>query len=165
MISNRLTQTGITELGTQLDASLDEFPGVSRFTIWHVMGLLAALVLVVGPLDFLLVHKVLRRPELTWVTFPLIALAAAGCTLYWTSEAKGKQVLVNQLDVLDVDAGSGLVRNHSYSLIYSPDNRRYNVTAESDSARLRENAAGGAAPEKTDVSQGSTEPAAPRIGW
>jgi hypothetical protein len=166
MISNRLTQTGITELGTQLDASLDEFPGVSRFTIWHVMGLLAALVLVVGPLDFLLVHKVLRRPELTWVTFPLIALVAAGCTLYWSSDAKGKQVLLNQLDVLDVDAGSGLVRDHSYSLIYSPDNRRYNVTAESDSARLRENPAGGAAPAKTDVSQSaSTEPAAPRIGW
>jgi hypothetical protein len=165
IISNRLTQTGITELGTQLDASLDEFPGVSRFTIWHVMGLLAALVLVVGPLDFLLVHKVLRRPELTWVTFPLIALVAAGCTLYWSSEAKGKQVLLNQLDVLDVDADSGLVRDHSYSLIYSPDNRRYNVTAESDSARLRENPAGGAAPTKGDVSQGSTEPAAPRIGW
>jgi len=166
IISNRLTQTGITELGTQLDASLDEFPEVSRFTIWHVMGLLAALVLVVGPLDFLFVHKVLRRPELTWVTFPLIALAAAGCTLYWTSEAKGRQVLVNQLDVLDVDAGSGLVRNHSYSLIYSPENRRYNVTAESDSARLRENPALGTTPTKSDVStSASVEQAAPRIGW
>jgi hypothetical protein len=166
IISNRLTQTGITELGTQLDASLDEFPSVSRITIWHVMGLLAALVLVVGPLDFLLVHRVLRRPELTWVTFPLLALVAAGCTLYWSSDAKGKQVLLNQLDVLDVDAGSGLVSNHSYSLIYSPDNRRYNVTAESDSSRLRVNPAGGAALAKSDVSKsGGAEPGAPRIGW
>ncbi len=132
-ISNRLTQTGITEIATQLDASLDEFPAVSRFTVWHVMGLLAALVLIVGPIDFLLVHKVLRRPELTWFTFPLLALAAAGAVIYWSAEAKGKRVLLNQLDVLDIDAGTGWSRARSYSLLYSPDNRRFNVTAVADS--------------------------------
>jgi hypothetical protein len=132
-ISNRLTQTGITEIATQLDASLDEFPAVSRFTVWHVMGLLAALVLIVGPIDFLLIHKVLRRPELTWVTFPLLALAAAGSVIYWGAEAKGNRVLLNQLDVLDVDAGTGWARARSYSLLYSPDNRRFNVTAVADS--------------------------------
>ncbi|HEV8002202.1 MAG TPA: hypothetical protein VGP63_20095 [Planctomycetaceae bacterium] len=130
--SNRLTQTGITELATQIDACLDDFPAVTRFTIWHVMGLLAALVLIVGPLDFLLVHKVLRRPELTWITFPLLALAAAGAVIYWSADAKGNRVLLNQLDVLDIDAGSGWSRAHSYSLIYSPENRRFNVTAEAD---------------------------------
>jgi hypothetical protein len=134
-VSNRLTQTGITELATQLDASLDEFPSVSRFTVWHVMGLLAALVLVVGPIDFVLVHKLLRRPELTWVTFPLMALVAAGCAVYWSTDAKGERMLLNQLDVFDVDAGSGWVRAHSYSLIYSPENRRFNVTAEADVRR------------------------------
>jgi hypothetical protein len=150
-VSNRLTQTGITELATQIDASLDDFPAVSRFTVWHVMGLLAALVLIVGPLDFLLVHKLLRRPELTWVTFPLLALAAAGSVLYWSAEAKGNRVMLNQLDVLDVDAGSGWSRAHSYSLIYSPDNRRFNVTAEADAPRQ---------------AQAPTSAAAPlRLGW
>ena len=152
-ISNRLTQTGITELATQLDASLDEFAPVSRFTIWHVMGLLAALVLVVGPLDFLVVHKLLRRPELTWITFPLVALAAAGATIYWSKEAKGDRVLVNQLDVLDVDAGSGWAQAHSYTLIYSPDNRRYDVSAESNAPRLNTGKSGG------------SDSVAPRICW
>ena len=142
-ISNRLTQTGITEFATQLDASLDEFPAVSRFTVWHVMGLLAALVLIVGPIDFLLVHKVLRRPELTWVTFPLLALAAAGSVIYWGAEAKGNRVLLNQLDVLDVDAGTGWARAHSYSLLYSPDNRRFNVTAVADLPAAGSNSRGG----------------------
>ncbi|HET6323252.1 MAG TPA: hypothetical protein VFG04_01025 [Planctomycetaceae bacterium] len=131
-ISNRLTQTGVTELATQIDASLDEFPSVSRFTVWHVLGLLVGLVLVVGPIDFLLVHKLLRRPELTWFTFPLLALAAAGAVIYWSAEAKGKRVLLNQLDVLDIDAGTGWSRAHSYALIYSPENRRFNVTAVAD---------------------------------
>lgn len=131
-VSNRLTQTGITELATQLDGSLDDFPSVSRFTIWHVMGLLAALVLVVGPLDYLLVTRLLHRPELTWITFPLIALVAAGAAFYLSTESKGKQVLLNQLDIVDVDGTSGWSRAHSYSLLYSPENRRYDVTAAAD---------------------------------
>jgi hypothetical protein len=143
-VSNRLTQTGITELATQLDGTLDDFPAVSHFTVWHVMGLLAALVLVVGPVDFLLVHKVLRRPELTWITFPLMALAAAACAVYWSADAKGGRLLLNQIDVVDLDAGSGSVRAHSYGLIYSPENRRFNVTADAEAPRPSQNAAAGA---------------------
>ena len=36
------------------------------------MGLMVALLLVIGPIDYLLVHKLFNRPELTWITFPLI---------------------------------------------------------------------------------------------
>jgi hypothetical protein len=150
-VSNRLTQTGITELATQLDGSLDEFPNVSRFTIWHVMGLLVALVLIVGPLDYLLVHKLLHRPELTWVTLPLIALLAAGAAFYWSSESKGKQVLLNQLDIFDVDATSGWGRAHSYGVLYSPENRRYDITAQAD------------VPPRVQASSKSVQ--APRLGW
>ncbi len=150
-VSNRLTQTGITELATQLDGSLDDFPNVSRFTIWHVMGLLVALVLIVGPLDYLLVHKLLHRPELTWVTLPLIAIVAAGAAFYWSSESKGKQVLLNQLDIFDVDATSGWGRAHSYGLLYSPENRRYDITAQAD------------VPPRVQASSKSVQP--PRLGW
>jgi hypothetical protein len=167
-ISNRLTQTGITELATQLDGSLDEFTPVSRVTVWHVMGLLAALVLIVGPLDFLLVHKLLRRPELTWITFPLLALVAAGSTVYWSNEAKGNRVLVNQLDVIDVDAGSGWTKAQAYGLVYSPENRRYDLTAESDAAQLTRAAttpvATKADADKPDSSP-RAEPGSPRVSW
>ena len=61
-LTSRLTQTGITELATQLDATQDEFPSVTRVTTWPVMGLLVALLLVIGPIDYLFVHKLLNRP-------------------------------------------------------------------------------------------------------
>lgn len=128
----RLTQTGINELATQLDASQDDFPSVARVTTWSVMGLLVALLLVVGPIDFLLVHKVLKRPELTWITFPVFAVLAAGLAIFWGSSSKGERLLVNQLDIVDLDAASGSMRSESYSLVYSPQNRRYQIGGDAD---------------------------------
>jgi hypothetical protein len=141
-LAARLTQTGITELATQLDSTQDEFPSVARVTTWPVMGLLVALLLVIGPLDFLLVHKLFKRPELTWVTFPLFAAAAAGSAILWGTWAKGDRLLSNQLDIVDVDIASGTSCARSYSLIYSPEHRRYNVSGDPSSISSRAPAAG-----------------------
>jgi hypothetical protein len=132
-MSARLTQTGITELATQLDATQDDFPSVARVTTWPVMGLMVALLLVVGPVDYLIVHKLFHRPELTWITFPLFVVAAAGSAVWWGASAKGEKLLSNQLDIVDVDADSGLTRTRSCNLVYSPENCRYNVSAEPES--------------------------------
>ncbi|HEX4073183.1 MAG TPA: hypothetical protein VHX68_18525, partial [Planctomycetaceae bacterium] len=129
----RLTQTGISELATQLDATQDDFPSVARVTTWPVMGLMVALLLVIGPIDYLLVHKLLNRPELTWITFPLFVVAAAGSFVWWGTWTKGNKVLSNQLDIVDVDTDSGLMRARSCNLVYSPENRRYNLAAEAES--------------------------------
>ncbi|HUE17145.1 MAG TPA: hypothetical protein VMR25_23405 [Planctomycetaceae bacterium] len=156
-IAARLTQTGVTELATQLDATQDEFPSVARVTTWPVMGLLVALLLVIGPLDYLIVHKLFHRPELTWVTFPLFAIAAAGSAILWGTWAKGDRLLVNQLDVVDVDTVSGATRARSCSLLYSPENRRYNVSVEPDSINSIASSAGG---HIGDLNAGG-----PRVGW
>jgi hypothetical protein len=151
-LASRLTQTGITELATQLDATQDEFPSVARVTTWPVMGLLVALLLVIGPLDFLLVHKLFKRPELTWVTFPLFAAATAGSAIWWGTWAKGDRLLSNQLDIVDVDVASGTTWGRSCSLIYSPEHRRYNVSGDPDSIGSGAPAAG-------------RETAPARFGW
>lgn len=131
-IATRLTQTGITELATQLDASHDEFPSVARVTMWPVMGLLVALLLLFGPIDFLLVHRILKRPELTWLTFPLFAILAAVSAVVWGASAKGDRLLLNQVDIVDVDAASGSTQSQSYGLIYSPGNERLDVSGDPD---------------------------------
>ena len=106
-ITARLTQTGITELATQLDATQDEFPSVTRVTTWPVMGLMVALLLVIGPIDYLIVHKLFNRPELTWITFPLFIVAAAGLGRVVGHIGQRGKLLSNQLDIVDVDADSG----------------------------------------------------------
>jgi hypothetical protein len=153
----RLTQTGVTELTTQLDATQDEFPSVARVTTWPVMGLMVALLLVIGPIDYFLVHKLLNRPELTWLTFPLIVAVAAGSAVWWGSSAKGDRLLSNQLDILDVETGSGATRVRSCDLIYSPQNRRYDVSVEPDSVSSLVPSA--------EASTSGSGPSAPRVVW
>ncbi len=133
-VATRLTQTGITELATQLDATQDDFPSVSRVGTWSIMALLVALLLVIGPLDFLLVHKLFRRPELTWITFPLAAAACGGAAVYWGISSKGDRLRINQIDVVDVDGATGAQTLHSYGLIFSPENQRFNVSGETEPA-------------------------------
>jgi hypothetical protein len=153
----RLTQTGVTELTTQLDATQDEFPSVARVTTWPVMGLMVALLLVIGPIDYLLVHKLLNRPELTWLTFPLIVALAAGSAVWWGTSAKGDRLLSNQLDIFDADTGSGVTRVRSCNLIYSPQNRRYDVSVEPDSVNSLVPSA--------EALPNGTRSGAPRVAW
>ncbi len=134
-LTTRLTQTGITELATQLDSTQDDFPSITRVTTWPVMGLMVALLLVIGPIDYLLVHKLFNRPELTWITFPLIIAAAAGSAVWWGSSAKGNRLLANQLDIFDADTASGVTHVRSCSVLYSPENRRYNVSVDPESVQ------------------------------
>jgi len=116
----QLSSTGVTDLATQLHAIQDNFDGVTRVSPWFVMGLLGLLLIAIGPLDYLLVHRLLRRPRATWVTFPLwVALAAVLASrgaMLWN----GTALRVNQFHLVNVDAGTGTCRTQLWTNLYSP---------------------------------------------
>jgi hypothetical protein len=120
-----LTRSGITDLATQLRTAQEKFPRVDRLSLWTVMGLLAAYLLVIGPLDYLLVHRVLKRPRLTWITFPLLVVAATALAVWGAQRTNGERVRVNQIDLVDMDVESQWCRARSWINLYSPDTRRY----------------------------------------
>lgn len=128
----RLGHSGITDLATQLHAVREDFPRVRRVSTWTVMGLLFVYLVVIGPVDYLIVHRVLNRPHLTWISFPLLVLVA-GCLAAWgASAANGDRLRVNQLDVVDVDAVSNTIRSQTWATIYSPQTRRYRVDVQAN---------------------------------
>lgn len=126
----QLVHAGITDLATQLHAIQDHFPEVVRSSHWMVMGLLLLYVLLIGPLDYLLVHRVLKKPHLTWFTFPLLMLVAAGLTIWSARTSNGTERRLNQLDVVDLDAVQGEVRTRSWVNLYSPAMERYAVAVQ-----------------------------------
>lgn len=128
--AGQLAYTGVTELTTQFHALQSRFPQVSRPGSWTILGLLLVYLVIVGPLDYLIVHRILRRPQLTWVTLPLMLAGAVLLATTAAGRANGQQLMVNQLDLLDIDAETNLVRGRSWSTIYSPETRRYAVTAQ-----------------------------------
>jgi hypothetical protein len=126
----RLSRTGVSDLGTQLATAIDRFPHMEEITNWMAMGLIVLYLLVVGPLDYLLVHRVLRRPYLTWVTLPLIVVTSAALAMTSARKHHPQALTANQVDLIDVDAASGLARLTHWSSFVSPETRRWSVEAE-----------------------------------
>lgn len=125
--SQRLNTTGVSDLAGQLRSALDQYEGVTLVPFLVVAALAFGYVLLIGPLDFLLVRRVFRRAELTWVTFPLMVLAVGLGAYFLTSYLKGNQLRVNQVELVDVDLPSGRVRLTSWFSVFSPQSRRFDV--------------------------------------
>ncbi len=122
-----LSQSGITDLASQWRAAIINMPDVSRPTLWGALGLLVAYSAVIGPLDYLLVHKLLKRPHWTWATLPLLVTVASVSTVWLAHAANGDTAKLTQLDVVDIDAGRQEVTARSWATTYSTENRIWNI--------------------------------------
>lgn len=124
-----LDPTGVSDLQTQLVHALDHFDDVPRTSHWVVMGWIALFVVLIGPVDYFLLHHFLKRPHWTWVTLPVwIGLVS----LFAIAQANGtneQPLQGRQLDIADVDASSGVLRVRSWMNYYSPETQRSRVVA------------------------------------
>ncbi len=122
-----ITRAGLTDLATQLHATQDEFPDVRRASYWQVLGWVVLVLAVVGPLDYLFVTYLLRRPTWTWVSLPMLVSAVAVLAVWSAREANGRKVRLNQLEILDVDSSAGVLRGRAWFTLFSPGTRRYDL--------------------------------------
>jgi hypothetical protein len=120
----RISSSGVSDLSTQLAAVSDAIPPENRWSSWHAMLLMLVYLAIIGPLDYLLVVKLLARPKLTWLTFPL--LVAAGCGFaFWSSNAQSSPVTTRAVHLLDVTQKDKrqTVRQRSWSSLSTSDSR------------------------------------------
>jgi hypothetical protein len=124
----QLNPTGVSDLYSQFAGILDDFPGLDRTSNWNVIGLMLVYLLVVGPLDYFVVHRLLKRPQLTWMTLPLWVLLAGWWATSMAAARNGDALLTRQFDVLDIAVDTGTHRLTSWLSLYSPQTRRYSVS-------------------------------------
>jgi len=112
----RISSSGVTDIATQLANAADAIPANERWSSWHAMLLMLVYLVVIGPLDYLLVVKLLQRPRLTWLTFPSMLVLACGLTLWWSGSQRAAAT-VRQIHLLDVSQGESrqFVRTRSWS--------------------------------------------------
>lgn len=104
------------------------FTGVAVIGFPIVALLVIGYLLLLGPLDYLFVEKVTRRPWVAWVTLPLIiAGTAAGATLLLGAK-RSDGLRLNQAEVVDFDLTTGRTRGACWATLYSPDAERFNIT-------------------------------------
>ncbi|HEY2156035.1 MAG TPA: hypothetical protein VGH33_10430, partial [Isosphaeraceae bacterium] len=123
----RLTQSTVNDLAGRLREALEQFPGVKLVPFGWVAFFIFLYILLIGPGDYLFLRKVVKRMELTWITFPAIVLVVSAAAYWAAYKAKGTELRVNQVDVVDVDVPGKLVRGASFVNVFSPENRDYDV--------------------------------------
>ncbi len=124
---------GFTDMAGQLRSALDHFRGVRLAPFALVVVIVIGYILAIGLGDYFFLRKVLKRMELTWVTFPVIVAAVCAGAYLLAGWLKGDRVLVNQIDLIDVDVESGQLRGTAWANVFSPATERYNLAFQARS--------------------------------
>ncbi len=123
----RLNAWGISDIAGQLRSALEQFPGVRLIPFGWVAFFIFLYILLIGPGDYFFLKKVLKRMELTWITFPAIVVTVSLLAYYAAYLFKGNDLLINQVEVVDVDQTSGVARGTSWAGMFSPQNHDYTM--------------------------------------
>ncbi len=119
---------GYRDISGQLRSANDVFDGVAAPSFALALLLAFVYLLAVGPFDWFLAKKVFKRPSTTWATFPAFVLLFGALAVWTTSATRTSEPRLNQIDLIDVDVESGVVRNVSWFGLYSPRDGRRDLT-------------------------------------
>jgi hypothetical protein len=115
------------EVTAALRTHLDTFDGVPVISFGWVAVFIGLYILVIGPIEYYFLKRVLGRLELTWVTFPVIVLTVSAAAYFTAYAVKGRDLKVNKVDVIEVVADfdaqgkpTGRVYGTTWFTLFSP---------------------------------------------
>jgi len=122
-----LTHSGYSDMLGQLRVPLDDFSTV-RFLPFTLVAILITLyILCVAVGDYFLLSKALKKMELTWITFPLIALLFCGLAFAISKFTRPSELQINQMEIVDFDLVDGASRGTAWVNLYAPVGEKVNV--------------------------------------
>lgn len=102
-------------------------PELRPISIWVVIGLLAALAILIGPVDYLVLKRLDRLP-LTWVTTGVWIVVFAAGAYYGVQWIRGSVMRVRVVTVTDGVDGTPGAWNTRFTGIFAPASARYALT-------------------------------------
>ena len=138
--SGAMLQLGYNDISGQIRSALDQYGSgkgfyssrnVIPFSI--ILIILAAYWLVIGLFDWFFVHKVLKKPILTWITFPLWIVLFSFLMFYLTITGL-PYVTHNYFTLIDVDQETGVHLQNTWHSRYAPHDERYDSIGSDSSA-------------------------------
>jgi hypothetical protein len=119
------------ELAVDLKRELETFQEVPVISFGWVALFILFYIALVGPLDYLLLKKVFKRLELTWITFPVLVLIVSVAAYATASYAKGDDLRINKIDLVDIDLHTpGQIYGRSWFTLFSPRIGNYTIGLE-----------------------------------
>src|SRR5436309_6190598 len=98
------------EVARDLQVSLEDVEDVPMISFGWVALFILVYIIVVGPLDYFFLKKVVKRLELTWVTFPLVVLVVSAAAYFTAYALKGDDQKINKVDLIEFDLRTEAVR-------------------------------------------------------
>ncbi len=105
----------------------DTFDGVAVVSFGWIALLIVLYILLIGPIEYYFLKRVLGRLELTWITFPVIVLTVSAAAYFSADAVKGRELKVNKVDVVDVDPESNRIYGTTWFTVFSPKIDTYSV--------------------------------------
>jgi hypothetical protein len=131
------------DVGTLMQDRLEDFKEVPVISFGWVALFILVYILVVGPLDYFFLKKVVKRLELTWITFPTVVLVVSALAYVTAYYLKGNDLRINKVDVVDIvaelpeaEAGAPQIAQGAraygatWFTIFSPRIQNYTVSIE-----------------------------------
>lgn len=118
------------ELPSALQGNLDFFEGVPVVSFGWVALFILLYILLIGPIDYFFLKKVVKKLEWTWVTFPLIVIVVSTAAYYTAYAIKGNDLKTNKIDLVDMDLISNRVDGHTWFTLFSPRIAEYTLSIE-----------------------------------
>ncbi|WP_153555896.1 hypothetical protein [Roseimaritima sediminicola] len=126
----RRSDTHYNDLAGQLRATLDRFSAAGAVPFSVIAVGLLALFLVIGPLDYLLINRWLKRPLAGWVSFPLVILVCSVALILWARRGQQSPAQTNRIEFVDINAVEGVGRGYRVDYLYTPRAERLDVGLE-----------------------------------
>ncbi len=129
-----LSREGEDGIVAALRGSVDHYDEVPVISFGWVALFILGYTLIIGPIEYILLKKLIGRLELTWITFPLIVLTVSGAAYLTAYAVKGKDLRMNKIDVVDVDLRTDPARPRVYGrtwfTVFSPRIDSYTIGVE-----------------------------------
>jgi hypothetical protein len=116
-----------SEMAANLQRGLESFSEVPVISFGWVAFFILIYIIIVGPLDYWFLKKVVKRLELTWVTFPLVVLIVSVAAYFTAYKLKGNHMRINKVDVVDINLRDGEVQGTTWLALFSPRVQAYTV--------------------------------------
>ena len=109
-----------------LSQALGSLPALDLPSLMVIGLLIAAYVLIVGPINYLALRAVHRR-ALAWITVPLIAVVASAGAFGTGMFTKGRSVQTNQVSIIHLQPGWDRAYEESYTGVVTPTRGDFEV--------------------------------------
>jgi hypothetical protein len=121
------------ELTGQLNASLDTFSSLQLGNLGQLVLIAGLLALVIGPIDYFIVSRWLKRPRWTWWTLIAASLTTMMGATILASRWKPKLPSINALEIIDIDDQTRVLHGRSFIHYYAGRRGIYDFQAHHQS--------------------------------